>query len=788
MNPVHARQTPIIRLLGALAALLLGAGSAAAQERPDYPCVSCLILQITPELLVTPGQPALQEAGVTLAVTATPGATPPASPGVDTLVLEPPGGLDPAAAIFATRTFITEVRAARPGVRLALDGERFAAAGVPVRDLIPYVDAVIGDSWRRAPDVERPSVEELTAASLLPGGERVVVRVGAVDPAVVAAFAARRAAVVEVEGTRPLSAEEIVARHQAQRRRQEARVARTIAHGASTLLFEVPGFVAPVTISARTTIYAGAGTLDLRQADIRVNGAAIAGGSAAAPPRLPLVDAERLTAQPLTITLTDAYTYRLDGRDAAMYRIDFAPRRDGGSLARGRAWIDAADFSLRRLHVVQSGLRGAIVASEQVEEFAPFDVAGEQVWLPVRTRVFQMYEGAGHRTPIHRTLEIDRYEINPADFDAQVQAAFRSDDVMLRETPQGLRYLVRADDRAATEGERVIAPSAGQRIRTLVMGMLIDPNISGPLPFAGLSYVDLDLFETGAQVNAFFGGTYGQLSWSVPSVGRTRWQLHGRAFGIAVRYNDRAFRGGVEHYAENIRQRPAHVSMGALRPLSTRVRLRTAYELDVTTFARGDTTASDFVVPASSVVHGMHLSLEAEAGPWTARGWWNPAVRQGWRAWGREQFDAGTARFHRYGAVVTRTLALGPAAASRVEAGWMGGHDLDRFSRYSFNSFDNRLHGYPTASLRYDRGAVVRTATAWNGRGWRLDAFADAALVRDPGFGDALRGYPGVGAAVEVAAPYRTLVSVEWGYGFKARQVDGGYGTHAVRVTGYRVF
>jgi hypothetical protein len=61
-------------------------------------------------------------------------------------------------------------------------------------------------------------------------------------------------------------------------------------------------------------------------------------------------------------------------------------------------------------------------------------------------------------------------------------------------------------------------------------------------------------------------------------------------------------------------------------------------------------------------------------------------------------------------------------------------------------------------------------------------------VVRDPGFGQALRGYPGVGAALEGGGPFRTLWSVEWGYGFRGRREDGGEGTQAIRVTGYRSF
>jgi hypothetical protein len=219
------------------------------------------------------------------------------------------------------------------------------------------------------------------------------------------------------------------------------------------------------------------------------------------------------------------------------------------------------------------------------------------------------------------------------------------------------------------------------------------------------------------------------------------------------------------------------------------MRVRLDYELDVTSFDRADTTSTTFRVPASAVVHGFVAAIEGERGPWTARGWWNPAQRQGWQPWGFPgDFDPRTRDFQRYGASLARTIALYRSLGSRLETTWIDGHDLDRFSRSIVDSFDNRVHGYPTASIRYDRGVVARSATSWTRRGWRLDGFADLALARDPGFGEALRGYPGIGAALESAGPFRTLLSVEWGYGFKGRGRDGGTGTQAVRITAYRLF
>jgi hypothetical protein len=694
-------------------------------------------------------------------------------------------------------------------------------------------------------------VAALADASLIGGGERVIVTVRSVAWPALAELAALRATAVEVTGERPLDVGEIIARHQAQRRRQEEIIRRAIAHGSTTLMFEVPGFVAPVTITAKTTLYHDGEATDIEQRDIRVNGAAIAGGDAAAPPQLPLIEPERVGTPPLTITLTDAYRYTLAGADEAngarSYIVAFEPHdppppRSGRSatrqasagsavrlrggpprrarrsasakagarqpLVRGRAWIGAHDFGLRRVEAVQTALRGPIVSSEQHEELGPFRVGGITAWLPVKTRIFQMYEGAGHRTPIHRVIETPQYDVNPADFDTRLKAAHASSHLMLRETPNGLRYLLRGRDERGS-AVRAVSASAGQRVRTAVFGVLLDPNINVPLPFAGFSYVDLNLFQTGAQLNAFFGGTYGQVSWSVPSLAGTRWQVQGRAFGIAARYNDRSFRNGLERYEENITQRPAHVSAGVIRPLTRRVRVRASYELDYTAFDRADTTAATFLVPVDAVVHALNLAADAEHGPWTMSVWWNPGRRQRWLEWGfgdeptkvgphqdSLMEGAGFSRlggnphrdFQRYGLLVSRTLALGGVVGSRVQAAWMDSHDLDRFSRYSFNAFDNRLHGYPTASIRYDRGVVIRSVTGWNARGWRVDGFADIAVVSDPGFGRALRGYPGIGAAIEAGGPFRTLWSVDWGYGFRARRDDGRFGTQAARVTAYRMF
>jgi hypothetical protein len=479
-------------------------------------------------------------------------------------------------------------------------------------------------------------------------------------------------------------------------------------------LFEVPGFAAPVTITADTTIFRGRDATNIEERNIRVNGALIAGGGAVSPPELPLIEAERISTPPLLITLDDAYRYALAGEesvaDSRCYVVRFEPQAGGRGLASGRAWIDTKEFTLRRLQVVQRDLRGAIVSSEQVDELGPVSVDGTTVWLPVETKIFQSYEGAGFRTPVHRSVSVRHYDINNPGFDAQLAEAFASDHVMLRDTPDGLRYLVRRSGNA----ERSTTTRGNHTIRSLIGGVLIDPNISRPLSFAGLNYVNLDLFGRGGQLNAFFGGVFGQASWAMPTLARTKWQAHGRVFAIGAQYSDRVFRNGREQYAENLLQQPGYVSVGVLRPLTSRLRLTVDYSLAIIALERTGNTPPLFDIPRDIVDHSALLAIDADRGAWGLRGWWTPGRRSGWRRWGLPgTFDPATRDYQRYGARITRSVTVGPSVSSRLEMSWMGGRDLDRFSRYGFDAFDNPLHGYPTASIRYDRGAVVRSATAW---------------------------------------------------------------------------
>ena len=137
------------------------------------------------------------------------------------------------------------------------------------------------------------------------------------------------------------------------------------------------------------------------------------------------------------------------------------------------------------------------------------------------------------------------------------------------------------------------------------------------------------------------------------------------------------------------------------------------------------------------------------------------------------------------GLTAARAFVFGPRATAQVDVAALAGRDLDRFSRFTFDGLDNRVHGSPSAAVRFDRGLVARTALSLQAaRPLRASAFADLARVRDA---EAWKSLPGFGLAAELRLPAATLLNLEWSYGPEARGQDGRRGTHAVRITAYRI-
>ncbi len=242
-------------------------------------------------------------------------------------------------------------------------------------------------------------------------------------------------------------------------------------------------------------------------------------------------------------------------------------------------------------------------------------------------------------------------------------------------------------------------------------------------------------------MNAFAAGPFLQLAWSAPALGRSLVQVRG--FASLVEYNDRSFQDGVEHYDENLRQQPASAAVDFIRPFGAGWRVRASYEMTHPGLSRGPDTAPEFRTPADPFVHAARLTLEGEVARWTLTAWASAALRDTWTDWGypgNPDSRPDARGYERGGVGAARSFVLGRRVAARVDVAGMAGRGLDRFSRFTFDGLENRLHGSPSAAVRFDRGVVLRSAlSATATRAVRGGLFVDLAVVHDPAQGSGYR-------------------------------------------------
>ena len=324
-------------------------------------------------------------------------------------------------------------------------------------------------------------------------------------------------------------------------------------------------------------------------------------------------------------------------------------------------------------------------------------------------------------------------------------------------------------------------------------GVIVDPNISQPLPFAGLSYVDFNLFGTGTQFNGVLwrqlraAGVLGAVDRRVAlAAGRARVRDRHRRTTIAPSSR------GANSTTQDIRQRPAQAAVWALRPLGVTRRLRLEYDWDYTKFSRGDATDAAFVVPPTRTRTAARIGLDLQRAGWQASIWGSqPAGRLA--AVGVSASAIRTPRTATSSATVRACSArrlIARVLAARIEAAWMGGQR----SR-SVQPLRVRHVRQPPARLSVGAGPLrsrrraAHGARLDGGKSVRLDGFADtAARARSRHSARGLRNFTGFGAAVEAPAPFGSLLAIEWGFGLQGIDTDGRRGTHVLRISGYKVF
>ena len=344
--------------------------------------------------------------------------------------------------------------------------------------------------------------------------------------------------------------------------------------------------------------------------------------------------------------------------------------------------------------------------------------------VPSRAR---LYEGAAYRTPIHRAAALDRARDQRARTStARRQAAYASRPTDPARHAAGFRYLEaerhagaasrvpqpagrgaadprRLASRPATSRVRTLAARRHRRSQHLAAAAVCRPQLRRLQPVRHRHAVQRLLRR---QLRA--AGVLGAVARPAAA---GSWPDARSA--IASSYNDRAF----VRRARAIRPRhPAasgagRVGVAAAAADVAAARCASGTTSNYTRLARSEVTAPAFVVPADQIAHGLRLGLDAQRAGWEASAGGRARGGAGWRAWGRpasDDYRCADATSSASARSLRAPRPVSPRVVARIEAAAMGGHDLDRFSRFAFGTFDNRLHGYPSALIRYDRGAVAR--------------------------------------------------------------------------------
>lgn len=511
-------------------------------------------------------------------------------------------------------------------------------------------------------------------------------------------------------------------------------------------------------------------------------------------PELPLIQPEKVTQLPLEIHLSRDYVYELvretrrDGYDT--WEIAFEPPADAPEdlpLYRGRVWIDKKTSARVALSMIQLNLTGDVLSNEETIRYAPFDRRNwsipspaevsthdprDLLWLPVQINAQQTFSAAGRSTPVLRETVFSGFEIDPPQFEARRLEAHDTQFRMVRETESGLRYLEKGDGE-----ERVVQEGIDSSRLFLLGGLQYDEGLEYDfLPLGGVNYFDFDLFDRGLQTNVFFAGVILAANLTDPSFMDTRTNVGVDAFALAIPFENSMYRGGVEIDEEAVEAHPFSLSLRAGHPFGIFGKVDASLGITWVGFGAAETTAEDFTVPTDTLVLSPALNVRYDRWGWSTAAFYEYNTRSDWEPWGiASEYSPSQKEFDKFGASVSKSFHL--PKFQRFSAGleWVGGNDLDRFSKYSIDFWGStRVRGYSSQSIRAEEG--------WFGHlsyglvisdQLRVEAFYDAARLDDEASGYDAEMFQGVGLAGQTIGPWGTLLRFDIGKSLGSNSQDG---------------
>ncbi len=266
-------------------------------------------------------------------------------------------------------------------------------------------------------------------------------------------------------------------------------------------------------------------------------------------------------------------------------------------------------------------------------------------------------------------------------------------------------------------------------------------------------------------------------------------------FAIAVPGSDRIYDAAGERERERLLTWPLSAGANLGYQFTSFQKLSAQYQFRFDGFLRDQTTDETYVVPRSTSTHGVGLGVGGTGEPAIR----SPRIRRGmarlrWEPWGPADALVTSPRtYTKYAVNVTKEFYLNLFSKLRVNGAYFGGRGLDRFSQYQFGLFDDtRIHGVPSAGVRFGELAMVRGSYSVNVfEQYRFDVFLDRAWGRDGDASEPLQplqplqpfeplqplqdwsGITGIGVAFNLRAPWSTILRAEVGRSFLPERYRG---------------
>jgi hypothetical protein len=582
----------------------------------------------------------------------------------------------------------------------------------------------------------------------------------------------------EIAAERRLSVEEIIARHRLQQASQELLVQHYVAQVRMEQHFRPtvadPGY----DVVTENRYFSGPDGVEWEELSFAVNGSHWGPNR----PPFPLLQAEKVLSLPLQLHFGPDYRYRLDGIERTdgfdCYVVKFDPVDAKQSLYRGTVWIDRRTFAKVKVQAVQTNLSAPVVSNDEIQRYRPVaSIDGHPLFLFEGLTARQIVMIAGRNLLVEKQVTFSDFVVNGAGFDESRTAARASDRVMYKETDHGLRYFVK-------EGtDRVVSDRATTKAKAMAMGVTVDPSFAFPLPIFGINYLNFALGgRQDSQLAMLFAGVLAAVNVQRPKLGGTPFDASVDLFVIAVPSSDRVHDAQGEREGERVITWPETTGLNLGWQYTPFQKATFQYQFRFDGYHADTTTVDAFQVPSSVITNGFGGAHEYRRGGYSlvTNGAWYQRI--GWKPWGLPDPSApGTgletpqSTYVRYSASLSKDLYLGVFQKLHFNGAYFGGRNLDRFSRYQFGLFDDtRIHGVPASGLRFDELAMARGSYTFNiFDQYRIDLFLEQASGRDRTVGPEWQPLTGTGLALNVRAPFGTILRADIGHSFLPARYRG---------------